>query len=92
MSHKTFCIGSILLLVVLHALLGSPPKEFLDREMEARSWKWEPPIENPDGRVCTSVNEYFGSPFFDSHGKRYQDYQSTLLTISKASSYIKIRP
>ncbi|KFY29164.1 hypothetical protein V491_00162 [Pseudogymnoascus sp. VKM F-3775] len=51
------------------ALLGPPPKEFLDREMEARSWKWEPPIENPDGRVCTSVNEYFGGPFFDSHGK-----------------------
>ncbi|OBT52208.1 hypothetical protein VE04_07584 [Pseudogymnoascus sp. 24MN13] len=37
--------------------------------MEARNWRWEPPIENPDGRVCTSVNEYFGGPFFDSHGK-----------------------
>ncbi|KAH8723985.1 CMGC protein kinase [Phaeosphaeriaceae sp. PMI808] len=32
-------------------LLGHLPQELLDREREARNWKWEPPIENSEGRI-----------------------------------------
>jgi hypothetical protein len=77
------------------ALLGHPPQELLDREREARNWKWEPPIENSEGRICTSVDDYFGGPFFNSDGKIFLDYtlvisiHTTILTTLKASSYIK---
>ena len=56
------------------ALFGHPPKELLDQEREARNWKWKPPIENSEGRVCTSANNYYGGPFFDSYGKKFRDY------------------
>ena len=56
------------------ALLGHPPQELLDREREARNWKWEPPIETSEGRICTSVDDYFGGPFFNSDGKIFLDY------------------
>ncbi|KAH9207011.1 kinase-like domain-containing protein [Leptodontidium sp. 2 PMI_412] len=38
------------------ALLGYPPQELLDQEREAR-------------RICTSVNDYFGGPFFNSNSE-----------------------
>ena len=74
------------------AFLGYPPKELLDREREARNWKWKPPIENSEGRVCTSVNDYFGGPFFDSHGKKFRQsaVHITMLITSKVSSCTKI--
>ncbi len=55
------------------ALLGHPLQELLDREREARNWKWEPLIENSEGRICTSVDDYFGGPFFNSDGKIFLD-------------------
>ena len=58
------------------AFLGYPPKELLDREREARNWKWKPPIQNSEGKICTSVNDCFGGPFFDSHGKKFRDFIS----------------
>ena len=74
------------------ALFGHPPKQPLDGEREALNWKWKHPLENSKGRMCTSVDDYFGGPFFDSDGKHFRDYISvhmTELTTSKASSYIK---
>ncbi|KAL9099213.1 MAG: hypothetical protein Q9163_005256 [Psora crenata] len=51
------------------ALLGPPPKELIDREREGFVWKFKPEVENPEGKLCGSANEYYGGPFFDSQGE-----------------------
>ncbi|MCJ1247543.1 hypothetical protein MMC30_004757 [Trapelia coarctata] len=58
------------------ALLGPPPKALLEREKEARKWKWRPVIQNPEGKLYESVQEYFGGPFFDSKGKLCSKYHT----------------
>jgi hypothetical protein len=57
------------------ALLGHPPKELLDRGRDGCSWNWTP--VHVFGRGwCTSVEGFFGGPFFDSNGKKFRDYTS----------------
>ena len=48
------------------ALLGPPPQILImNRARSARHWKWSPAFENPEGKLCERVEEYFGGPFWD---------------------------
>lgn len=53
------------------ALIGPPPQELLRREAKIRHWKWSPAVENPAGKLCDSVKDFYGGPFFDSEGKPF---------------------
>ncbi|KAF4628044.1 hypothetical protein G7Y89_g10108 [Cudoniella acicularis] len=48
------------------ALLGPPPKVLLDRERLWSDVKWGYNVPNSDGKLCCTVREYFGGPFFNS--------------------------
>ena len=61
------------------ALLGPPPKELHEREKEGYTWKWVAAKQKPEGKLCTSVRDYYGGPFFDSEG---QFSQSAISCIS----------
>lgn len=48
------------------ALLGPPPQTLImERATKARSWKWQVSVENPEGRLCERVEDYFGGPFWN---------------------------
>ena len=49
-------------------LLGSPPKEIREREQEGLRWRFKPEVENPEDKLCGSVSEFYGGPFFDANG------------------------
>ncbi|CVL04859.1 related to serine/threonine protein kinase [Fusarium proliferatum] len=50
------------------SLLGDPPETLINRERVYRKLKLGLTIENPRGRSCETMNEYWGGPFFDEHG------------------------
>ncbi|KAL1851132.1 hypothetical protein Plec18167_001902 [Paecilomyces lecythidis] len=50
------------------AVLGLPPRRMLDLSNERLNYKWQQPIENPEGELCYRPREYFGGPFFDRKG------------------------
>ena len=54
------------------ALLGPPPKELIEREKDGLRWKFRPEVENSEGKLCGSANEFYGGPFFDPEGKLSQ--------------------
>ena len=48
------------------ALLGPPPQTLImNRARSACHWKWSPAFENPKGKLCERVGEYFGGPFWN---------------------------
>ena len=48
------------------ALLDPPPQTLImNRAKSARHWKWSPAFENPQGKLCDRVEEYFEGPFWD---------------------------
>ncbi|KAI1034589.1 hypothetical protein LB504_004590, partial [Fusarium proliferatum] len=51
------------------SLLGDPPETLVNRERVYRKLKLGRTIENPMGRGCETMNEYWGGPFFDEHGE-----------------------
>lgn len=51
------------------ALLGSPPKELIDREREGLGWSWTPAAQNSEGKLCKTASEWYGGPFFDENGR-----------------------
>lgn len=55
------------------SLLGDPPETLINGERVYRKLKLGRTIENPRGRSCETINEYWGGPFFDEHGKSSDD-------------------
>lgn len=55
------------------SLLGEPPETLVNRERVYRNLKLGRTIENPRGRGSETMNEYWGVPFFDEHGKSSND-------------------
>lgn len=51
-------------------LFGPPPRELLDESEAVVQWKWIQPVKNDKGKVCRSLREYYGGPFFDKKGKK----------------------
>ncbi|KAF5599293.1 kinase domain-containing protein [Fusarium pseudoanthophilum] len=51
------------------SLLGEPPEALVNRERVYRKLKLGRTIENPRGKACETMNEYWGGPFFDENGK-----------------------
>jgi len=48
------------------ALLGPPPQTFImNRVKSARQWTWSPTFENPEGKLCERIEDYYGGPFWD---------------------------
>jgi hypothetical protein len=50
------------------ALLGAPPKIFIDREIHWSEVKWSHAVPNLEGKLCQTAREYYGGPFFNSEG------------------------
>ncbi|KAI9713116.1 MAG: hypothetical protein M1820_001101 [Bogoriella megaspora] len=50
------------------ALLGTPPDNLLQRELEGREFRWRTSLENDEGKLCDRAIDFFGGPFFDSRG------------------------
>lgn len=50
------------------ALLGQPPKELIERELEMRRWNFAPAVENDEGKLCHKVYQFYKGPFFDNEG------------------------
>jgi hypothetical protein len=53
------------------ALLGPPPKELLQRELEMRRWNFAPAVVNDDNTSCHKAYQYYKGPFFDDKGIIY---------------------
>ena len=52
------------------AVLGPPPLTLVEHERACREqMSFEHPIHNEQGRVCNTVSEYWGGPFFDDKGE-----------------------
>lgn len=51
------------------ALLGTPPKILIDRELYWSEVKWSRTFLNSEGRRCRTAREYYGGPFFESTGE-----------------------
>ncbi|KAJ9217095.1 hypothetical protein DTO166G4_1150 [Paecilomyces variotii] len=50
------------------AVLGPPPRRVLDLSTERLNYRWQQPVENPEGELCYRPREYFGGPFFNMKG------------------------
>lgn len=53
------------------AVLGPPPRRVLDLSAERLNYRWQQPVENPEGELCYRPREYFGGPFFNRKGMTY---------------------
>ncbi|KAI9148882.1 Serine/threonine-protein kinase SRPK [Paramyrothecium foliicola] len=51
------------------SLLGPPPEQLVQRERQFRNLAFEDAVPNPQGRMVKTVCDYWGGPFFDSHGE-----------------------
>ncbi|KAM0429731.1 hypothetical protein ACHAPT_006337 [Fusarium lateritium] len=54
------------------SLLGPPPAEVIEAERYFRKDHFKRPITNPKGKECTTMNEYWGGPFFDDNDQIYR--------------------
>lgn len=50
------------------SLLGDPPQALILRERALRHHRLEKPFINPRGTACSTMNEFWGGPFFDDDG------------------------
>ncbi|KAK0111542.1 hypothetical protein ONS95_001895 [Cadophora gregata] len=50
------------------ALLGTPPKTLIEREVRWSAVKWSHAVPNSEGRLCWTAREYYGGPFFNTEG------------------------
>ncbi|KAF1817290.1 kinase-like protein [Eremomyces bilateralis CBS 781.70] len=48
------------------ALLGPAPESLIQRARSLRRWRWHEEIQNPEGKLCKNVAEFFGGPFYSS--------------------------
>ncbi|KAF4948915.1 hypothetical protein FGADI_9199 [Fusarium gaditjirri] len=51
------------------SLLGEPPETLVNRERVYRNLKLGRTVENPMGKGCETMNDYWGGPFFDENGQ-----------------------
>lgn len=56
------------------SLLGDPPEELIKRERFYRTSQLKRPVTNSHGKVCKTMNEFWGGPFFDEDSKSYPSH------------------
>ncbi|KAI5466765.1 kinase-like domain-containing protein [Mariannaea sp. PMI_226] len=49
-------------------VLGPVPDALLSKEKKMRHWTWMPEALNGQGKLCNTVVDYFGGPFFSDDG------------------------
>lgn len=49
-------------------LLGPVPRELVQKEREMRHWTWMPQALNAEGKLCDTVVDFYGGPFFAEDG------------------------
>ncbi|RMD40228.1 hypothetical protein DV735_g4902, partial [Chaetothyriales sp. CBS 134920] len=47
------------------SVLGEPDQELVQRERDFRNYRLDKPVVNPRGKECTTMNEFWGGPFFN---------------------------
>lgn len=56
-------------LVQIISYLGPPPRELVMRERQCRGVMASESVINSQGKLCNTVCEYWGGPFFDDDGE-----------------------
>ncbi|KND95105.1 Serine/threonine-protein kinase SRPK [Tolypocladium ophioglossoides CBS 100239] len=49
--------------------LGPAPRQMTDPDVTMLTRRWQPAIRDGEGRVCHTVRDYFGGPYYDADGE-----------------------